>query len=437
MYLAAVLREHGEECEILDLKLYKYNSVDHCAELTGRVRSFKPDLVGLGCLFSGNFPELLKLSMGCKAEFPSIPIVIGGIHPTIYARQILKNCATVDYVILSEGERSAVEFVEALKNGGLGFEKIGGFAYRKDGEIYINPRANFIEDPDKIPFPAYDLVDLKDYYVDTSKWHNPKKLPINTSVPLISSRSCPNRCNFCSMYMVMGPKWRPRSAKNVVDEIEYVYNKYDHRHFSFMDDNFALNKARAIEICDLIVKRNLNIQFETPNGLSLNTLDEDVLNTLVAAGMVRTGLAIESGSDYIRNKIMGKNLSREKIRQVVDLTRKYKDLFVTAFFIMGMPEETPETLMDTYNMVREIHVDKVLLMNIVPFPCTKLYEQAKRDNLLTDPDTENAYRAADRYFMNTQKFFIKPYKMELSELLEFRNKFEKMLAGQKAVEQNT
>lgn len=431
MYLAAALRKNGEDCEILDLKLYKYNGLDHGAVLASRVGAYKPDLIGLGCLFSGNFPELLKLSAACKAGFPGIPIVTGGIHPTIYAGQILKNCPSIDYVILSEGERSVVEFAEALKNGGRDFEKIGGFAYRKDGGIRINPRANFIEDPDAIPFPAYDLVDLKDYYVDTSKWHNPKKLPINTSVPIISSRSCPNRCTFCSMYMVMGPRWRPRSAGNVVDEIEFVYNKYGHRHFSFMDDNFALNKARAIEICGQIVERKLNLQFETPNGLSLNTLDEEVLDALVSAGMVRTGLAIESGSDHIRNKIMGKNLSRKKIYEVVDLTRKYKDLFVTAFFIMGMPEETPETLMDTYNMVREIHVDKVLLMNIVPFPCTKLYEQAKRDNLLTDPDTENAYKAADRYFTNTRKFFIKPYKMELSELLEFRDKFEKMLAGQK------
>lgn len=436
MYLAAALREHGEECEILDLKLYKYDSSDHCAVLAGRVGAFKPDLVGLGCLFSGNFPELLKLSVACKTGCPGIPIVIGGIHPTIYAPEILKNCPSIDYVILSEGERSTVEFVEALKNGGAGLEKIRGFAYRENGEVLVNPGASFIEDPDKIPFPAYDLVDLKDYYVDTSKWHNPKKLPINTSVPLISSRSCPNRCTFCSMYMVMGPRWRPRSAKNVVDEIEFVYNKYGHRHFSFMDDNFALKKDRAIEICDQIVKRKLNLQFETPNGLSLNTLDESVLDALVSAGMVRTGLAIESGSDHIRNKVMGKNLSRERIFRVVDLTRKYKNLFVTAFFIMGMPEETPETLMDTYNMVKEIHVDKVLLMNIVPFPCTKLYEQVKRDNLFTDPDTGNAYKAGDRYFTNTQKFFIKPYKMELSELAAFRNKFEKMLAGQKAGKEN-
>src|SRR5208337_4375395 len=126
----------------------------------------------------------------------------------------------------------------------------------------------FIGDLDEIPFPAYDLINLKDYYHDTSNWLNPKNLPINTSISILSSRSCPMRCNFCSMFMVMGPKWRCRSPQNVVDEIEYLYHKYNHRHFSFMDDNLTLKKSHVLEICNQIIERNLNIQFETPNGIA-------------------------------------------------------------------------------------------------------------------------------------------------------------------------
>ena len=373
LYLAAAAQENGSEVKILDLKSPIYANIpesktDYEKLLVENIDLFQPDILGFGCLFSGNFPQVLKLSEASKSKFPKIPVITGGIHPTIYAKEILENCPSVDWVILGEGEETFVQFIDMYKNKNFNFEKIDGFAYRKNGETMVNRKIKFIMNPDTIPFPAYELVNLRDYYVDTSGWHNPKNLPINTSVPIISSRSCPNRCNFCSMFLVMGPKWRARSSKNVVDEIEYVYKKYNHRHFSFMDDNFTLDKGRAIEICKDIIDRKLNIQFETPNGLSINTLDEKTMDTLVSAGMVRTYLAIESGSDFIRNKVMRKNVSNEKIYEVINLTKKYKQLNVAAFFIMGMPEETKETLKETYRMIKELKVDRIFLMNIVPFP---------------------------------------------------------------------
>ncbi|MEW6557326.1 MAG: radical SAM protein [Elusimicrobiota bacterium] len=432
LYLSAVLQENDEEIKILDLRCPKYENLDnpqkHYEEiLVNTVSTFQPELIGFGCLFSGNFPQLLKLSIVSKKNFDKIPIIIGGIHPTIYALEILTNCPFIDYIILSEGEESIVQFVNTIKNKSSDFDKIDGFAYRKNSEIIINPKKHFIENPNTIPFPAYNLVNLEDYYVDTSNWHNPKNLPINTSVPIISSRSCPNRCNFCSMYLAMGPKWRPRTPQNVVDEMEYVYNKYDHRHFSFMDDNMTLNKPRTLEICNQIKNRKLDIQFETPNGLNINTLDEEVLDAMVSAGMVRTYLAIESGSDYIRNKIMRKNLSQEKIFEITKLVKKYKQLNVAAFFIIGMPEETWETLMDTYNMIKEINVDRVFLMNLVPFPGTDVFEQASDDNLLIDTDPDNLYLSDNRYFTKYNHFFLKPYEIEVADLQKFRIMCEESL----------
>lgn len=438
LYLSAVLQKNGEEIKILDFKCPKYSNSENPQRhyediLIDTISSFQPELIGFGCLFSGNFPGLLKLSIASKKKFDKIPVIIGGIHPTIYAKEILTNCLSIDYIILGEGEESIVQFVNTIKKNSRDFEKIDGFAYRNNGKVIVNPKTHFIEDPDTIPFPAYNLIDLKDYYVDTSNWHNPKKLPINTSVPIISSRSCPNHCNFCSMFLAMGPRWRPRSPRNVVDEIEYVYRKYNHRHFAFMDDNFSLNKSRVLEICNQIIERNLDIQFETPNGLAISTLDEEVLDVLVSAGMIRTYLAIESGSDFIRNKIMRKNLRREKIYEIAKLINKYKQLNVAAFFIMGMPEETRETLMDTYNMIKDIEFDRIFLMNIVPFPGTEVFEQAVRDNLLVDTDLNNLYMVGDRYLANYTRFFLKPYKLDIKDLQEFRVKCERLIAVKKSI----
>jgi len=434
LYLAASLREQGHTPLILDMKIHSLNPESKGTGfyeelLCSKISSFAPDLIGFGCLFSGNFPDVLHFASLCKKQFPDIPIVAGGIHFTIHVQKIMEMCPAFDLIIIGEGERSLPEMVSALSTGGS-VAAIDGIAWRESGTVRINQKASYIENPDEIPFPAYDLINLQDYFVDTSAWHNPKKLPINTSIPIITSRSCPLRCNFCSMYTVMGPRWRSRSPENVVQEIEFLYNTYQHRHFSIMDDNFTLNKSRALEICRLIRDRGLDIQFETPNGLNINSLDAELMDALVEAGMVRVALAIESGSDHIRNTIMGKHLSREKILDTVALTRRYPQLHVSAFFIIGMPEETKETLEDTYEMIKLIKADKIQLMNIVPFPHTAVFDQAVRDGLLVDLDTETLFLSSDLYFKNSGRFFIKPYHLELHEMEAFRERCIPLIAEQ-------
>jgi len=442
VYLAAVLQRNGDEVKILDLRTFKLSNPDGYYDFYERilidaVSNFMPELIGFGCLYAGHFPDILRFSILLKKNFKEIPIATGGIHPTICAFDILSNCPSIDWVVLGEGEKSIVQLVNTIKDKHYEFDKIDGLAFRKDGKAIVNPKANYIEDIDSIPFPAYDLINPKDYYVDTSNWHNPKNLPINTSIPIITSRSCPNRCTFCSMYMVMGSRWRSRSPQSVVDEIEYLYNKYGHRHFSFMDDNLTFKKAHILGICSQIIKRRLDIQFETPNGIALGTVDEEVMAAMVCAGMVRVALAVESGSDFIRNKIMRKNLARDKILEVVKLTKKYKQLNVAAFFIVGMPEETSETLAETYNMIKEIDVDRVFLQNVVPYPGTKVFDQALRDNLLVDTNVDKWYLTSDRYLTNYDAFFIKPYKLELKDLREFREKCKKLTAVKKPPERQS
>jgi len=434
MYLASVLKENGEEVKILDLKprtskFEKLGAPENFYEniIIDAVFDFNPDFAGFGCLYSGNFFDILKFSEAIKKKFSKVPIAVGGIHPTIYPSEILKNCPSIDWIFLGESEETIIKVVNRIKDKSYEFSGIDGFAFRKSGEVMVNSKTDYIQDLDAIPFPDYSLLNIEDYSVDTSCWHNPKKLLFKTSFPIISSRSCPNQCPFCSMFMLMGPRWRPRSATNVVDEIEYFYNKYNQNHFLFMDDNMTLGKARTLEICREIVKRGLNIQFETPNGISINTLDEEVMEAMVSAGLVRVSLAIESGSDYIRNSIMKKRLDRKKIFEIVKFTKKYKQLYTKAFFIIGMPEETKETLEETYRMIKEIDVDRVYIHNVVPYPGTKLFEQALRDNLFVDISVDNLYKSPDLYVANWKRIFIKPYNLSLDDLRKFRFKCESLI----------
>ncbi|MHC1729360.1 MAG: radical SAM protein [Syntrophobacteraceae bacterium] len=432
LYLAAALRKNRFTVNILDLNTCKPQPGEDtdvlCHRLvTGRVKDLAPSLVGITCLFSGHFPQVWSYSRSIKEECPDLPVVIGGLHPTIFHKQILSGCPSIDYVVLGEGEVSLSLLAAALRDGELSsrLKAIDGLAFRWNGKVAVNPKSSFIENLDDLPMPAYDMIKLEDYYHDTSNWHNPRNLPINASIPILSSRACPRSCNFCSMFMVMGKKWRSRSPLNLIKEIEYLYHEHGHRHFSFMDDNLTLNKAHVTEICNQIVKRNLNIQFETPNGVATGMLDEEVMAALVAAGLVRISLAIESGSDHIRNKIMGKGLSKEKIYRTVEICKKHSDLYIRAFFLIGMPEDTPATLDETYDMIRAIDIHKPCVTNLMPFPGTRIFEQALQDNLFVNSlDVENIWRKDFFYYTGNKQFFIKPYQMTLQQLQEYRTKFD-------------
>jgi anaerobic magnesium-protoporphyrin IX monomethyl ester cyclase len=436
LYLASYAQNAGKEIHFLDLNTFKpwEDGTEYPGDLCypvleDYITTVKPKLIGFSCIISGMFGAAWELSKLVKANFPGIKIVIGGMHPTVFARDILENCPEIDYVVLGEGEVQFVDLINALSGDEYQIKEItNGFGYRNGTglDVIVHPQTTFIQDLDTVPFPAYNLVDFKRYEVDTSHWVNPKKLNFSVSVPFIASRSCPMQCPFCAMFLVMGKGIRYRSAKNVVDEIEYLYREHGMVHFNFYDDNLTFKKKWAIDICNDIVKRGLNIQFETLGSLMINKIDQEVVDALASAGLVRAGIAPESGSDYIRNKIMGKLASDEKIYEVVAAIRKYPHIFIRAEFIMGMPEDTPETLMATYDMVEKLDVDEVFTVNVIPFPGTKLYSQCVQDNLFIDVDTKNLWRESSLYAHKSigDRFFVKPYSMTLDELRYFRRIFD-------------
>jgi len=434
LYLSSYLKKNGHQTRFVDINNEQIARFDkkEAFELQGfyakRIKKivddFQPDLIGVSVHYSGRFRPALEVIELLKKEYPRIPIVIGGIHPTIFPQSILEEYPIIDFIIQGEGEVSLTQLVETVAGGKSAYADIDGLAYRTDGKVVVNPKTNFIEKMDEIPFPDYDLIDLKEYYFDTSKWFNPKGLPIHVSVFILSSRSCPRRCTYCSMFMAHGPTYRARSAENVVDEIEYLYHRFNQRYFSFMDDNFTLNKPRALKICQEIADRKLDIQFDTPNGLDLNTLDEDVLRALVGAGLIRTCLAVESGSPEIRKSIH-KRIKQEKIYEVFEAVKKFPTLVYNVFFIIGFPNETFETLEETYRLIKKLELKSAVLSFATPFPGTKLYEECVANHLI-EMDYSKFHNFENLYYAHKDPF-IKPYKLDKKDLVDFRLKVYKEL----------
>ena len=278
--------------------------------------------------------------------------------------------------------------------------------------------------------PAWDLVNFSNFEMDLHHYNNPKNFNFKTIVPVVSERGCPFRCNFCDLYLIQGRKLRRKSANKFVDELEVLNKEYGQNYFSFMDDNLTVDRKHIISICKEIIRRRLNIQFGTVGGLHVNSLDDEIIELMVEAGMVDALIAPEHGSDYMRNVVIKKMLEREKIYEVVEIIQKYK-VNLGGNWIMGFPEETNDTLTDMYNMIEDLKLDRNSVGTAIPFPGTELFDQCIRDDLFVDNIDVNslwstpiwAFKTFDNDAPPKSEFLIKPYDMELEELATWREKF--------------
>jgi len=436
LHLGAILRANDHEPLLLDMN----NAVVHSQrenylefqkkQIIENLEKHKPDMIGLNCLFSGVFPDVLEFAKLIKQKRPDIKIALGGIHATTFPNEILSNCNDIDYIAIGEGENSIVALAAYIENKDKKIlESIKSFAYRdEDGKVVINRQKNYVEDLDALPMPAWDLINLQKFEMDLDHYHNPKNLPIKYKAAIFSSRACPLACNFCDMFLVMGKKHRKKSIKSIVDEIEVLNKEYGVNFFSFMDDQLTLNRSHIIGLCDEVLKRNIKMMFNTPNGLWVNSLREEVIAKMVEAGLVYANLAIEHGDDHLRNNVIGKNLERDKIFEANRLLKKYK-VKTVGMFLMGFPEDTNESLQNSYNMMEELELDNYSVQTVIPFPETKLFNQVVKEKiLLGNWNMDELWRTPITLGQYGQKqgFLIKPHNMSLDDLDKWRSKFDEI-----------
>lgn len=389
LYLASALRLRGHDVSILDPTIEEPKKVGNqyyygisAEEISKNILNYNPDVVGISCSYAHSHQEGYKIACLAKDISKEIVTVMGGMFATVYNDKILQNCDAIDYVLIGESEQSMPELLSALSSHAQGTDlsKIDGLVYRKGGLISKNEKKCFISNLDSIPFPARDLVDIKKYMGSGSVLYGLGGRPTSA---LLTSRACPYGCTFCNNFLSQGSRWRPRSAENVLCEIEEIVNKYRAEHVFIFDDNFTFDTERAKKICSGIVQKGYRFKWNTPNGISVKRLDLETMRLMKRAGCANVCVGIESGSEYIRNQIIKKNISNEEIIKAVEYCNSAK-LPVGGFIIVGFPGETEQHFKETLNFIKHLKLSFINIAFAIPLPGTKLYQSLLEKGIIED-----------------------------------------------------
>ncbi len=417
-YLASSLEQNSFDVRIIDFQ----NSPG--IKLHDELKSYNPGIVGIGCLFSHYLPNAKEIARQIKKLNPNIIIALGGLHPTIFYNEIIGQINEIDYIILGEGEISFSRLCDKIRNRADNFEDIDGLAYRYNGGIRVNPKTEFIDNLDTLPFPSFDKIDMEKYYYHLRYNKN------NRGMSLVTSRSCPNRCTFCSMFHSHGSKWRQRTPENIIEEIGFLYKKYNIRNFQFMDDNMSFDKDRTIRIFKSVIQSGMKITFFFPNGIAIKTLDREVLKIMKEAGCLEIRLPIESGSEFLRNRVMKKRLSNEKIFDVIEICNEF-EIPTIGYYILGMPGEDHETMQENINFVKQLRgrrfIDFLGINFAVPYPGTALFKQCIGEGLVDDSDVEKLMDGSLTIF---DQPIIKLKTLTKNELINYRKELLRILFRQ-------
>lgn len=363
LYLAGALEKDGHEILVKNYYGKAWDKVK--GEIVKMIENYSPDILGLSCS-TMNRVSCFKLSKIAKKIIPKIKIIMGGVHASSMYKQILENFP-VDAIVLGEGEITTPKLVSALeKNKPL--KNICGIAFKNKGKIHANPRLEFIQNLDELPIPKHELF--------------AENIKETGEAVMITSRGCPFNCIFCSTTQYWGRQWRPRSAKNVVDEIEYIVKKVPFvKKIRINDDTFFLDNQRVIDICNEIIRRKLKIRW-TGCG-RLDVISKEMLLKLKETGFEDIAYGVESGSSKIL-KVINKKITKEQIKKAIKLTNEV-GLNYYIFLMVGNPGETWETVKESARFLSEfenLKIENVGRLQI--YPNTAIYELSKKQGIIDD-----------------------------------------------------
>jgi len=327
LYIGNALKKAG-----YSVKIFHYNHEDAMQKVS-EIIDFASVFIGFSIITGDPAETIIQMTKTIKRN-KSIPVVFGGIHPTLEPEQCLLE-DSVDFVVLKEGEKIVVELADAITQGNQ-VNKISGLGFKENHKVVINPFKKFHNNIDDFEMD-WSLVDVERYinpfYAGTNR----------VLMGYVASRGCPHQCGFCYNQLFWEQKWRRHSSEKISKQINLLAKKYNFNAVVFFDDNFTVNKKWAFDVLDKINIQGIHIETR------IDYINDEFLSNLAQRKVKSIFIGVESGSDRIL-KLLSKGFTTKQIYHALNLIKKYP-IPAKFSFIVGIPSENYHEFKETLNLI--------------------------------------------------------------------------------------
>jgi len=355
--LSAVLKKAGHQTSLI-----QFTKEISKEEFQEKVKILNPDLIGFSST-SHVFSFVKKYAEAVK-EIRNIPVICGGVHPTICPEEAIEN-ENIDMICRGEGDLAMVELCQKMENG-QSIENVKNIWLKKGGKIFKNEVRPLITNLDELPFPDREIFDYPNL--------NLEKRGVGT---FMFSRGCPYQCAFCSestlrkLYSNSQYYHRIRSPQSAMAEMKGVIKKYPFIKFIHFSDDLLFARLDWVREFVPLYKREVGLPFSS--DIRVNLMTEEILSLLKEAGAHLLRAGVESGNDRILKEVLNKGITVEQIKRAFSMAKR-KNIKVQAYNMIGLPDEGPKEILETIKLNSEIEADLSVVSIFYPYKGTRLYE---------------------------------------------------------------
>jgi len=338
--IATSLKKRGYEPIIIDTTIYE--------NYWNKIESHIGDSVAVGITsMSAQVYSACKIAEFLRSRKPDVPIIWGGVHPTLYPEDTAKS-PLVDIVVSGEGDETVIELLDCLQLK-KSIHEVKGITYKNGRAIIKTPDRPLLSD---IPTLDYSLLPEIEKYIWPDLY--PFRKEKARCIDIHAGRGCIYKCTFCFENTAF--KHRAKSADLLVSEIAGLKEKFNIEMVNIQDSDFFANKARLIHFVDLMIERKIGVKWFSncrSNYFNNNYINEELLKRLEASGCIKLGIGAESGSDMMLER-MKKKTTVGQLRKAIDMLNK-TNIWLALSFLIGMPDETEDDMKKTLELVLKIN----------------------------------------------------------------------------------
>ena len=362
----------SHQARIVDLVFHKKNWRQYISNI---IQEEKPDLVGFSVL-SFNYPDALEIAGFVKEKF-GLKIIFGGVHVILSPEEVIEK-EVVDIICVGEGE----EVLKDLLDNSLDCAIVKGIWFKRNKRVTKNKPRMLIQELDLLPFPDFGDFELERYF------------PMNHNhLPIMGSRGCPYDCTFCSNHALKkkldGNYVRFRSVDSIIAEVEQRIHQYQNKGMKFLyffDDTFILQKEFVDGFCKKFRDKEFDRIIKWTANVRANLVTDDVVKTIKDAGCYEMRMGVESGNDFIRNDVYGRNMSEKQLVNAFRIIKKH-GVLLRLDFIIGAPYETIEMMEETFDFAQRSDGDNIFFARLYPFPGTEIKKICEKEAMIEQDDS--------------------------------------------------